>query len=597
MKPQLRDFLQIASIRHITCSPDGAHVAFVSDQSGIAQLYRVSIDANIEPIVLTGYTEPVQFAAYSPTREQIAFGLARGGDERMQIFVYDVATAEVSQLTNQAHVIHRWGGWSPDGTEITYSSNERNGVDFDVYVLNILTQESRCIFAQGGWCDSLGFSSAGRYVFVRVQYTFHRHDAYLVDVHNGDTVQHLTPHEGTAEYENPSWLPNDSGVVFTSSTNREYTAVELYDCVTTQRRTVYAPESDVLCVAVHPTKPIVACVVNSAGYPRLQLRNLTTGEQIVYASLPQHLVREIIWATTGDRIICITEDTTEPTNILVWSMDDDRGWFLSHNTATIPASRYVEPTLEQAVSFDGLKIPFFLFTPKTPLPHKPAIVLVHGGPESQFQAGFHPLVQYFVMLGYAVAAPNVRGSSGYGKTFLALDDREKRMDSVHDLESIHQWLVRSGVAHHKNIAVMGGSYGGYMTLAGLAFQPHLWAAGVDTVGMSNLVTFLQHTASWRRQLREDEYGSLEADRELLTALSPMNAIDRIVAPLLVIHGANDPRVPLAEAEQIVHALKKRERIAELLVYPDEGHGLHKLHNRIDAYTRVADFFDRYLCNT
>jgi dipeptidyl aminopeptidase/acylaminoacyl peptidase len=177
---------------------------------------------------------------------------------------------------------------------------------------------------------------------------------------------------------------------------------------------------------------------------------------------------------------------------------------------------------------------------------------------------------------------------------LALDDKEKRMDSIRDLESLHAFVVANGLADAHRIALMGGSYGGYMTLAGLAFQPQLWAAGIDTVGMSNLVTFLQRTASWRRRLREQEYGSLDTDRELLESLSPLHAIDAIRAPLFVIHGANDPRVPLAEAEQIVEALHQRGRIAELLVYADEGHGLHKFVNRMDAYTRVTAFCEQYV---
>jgi dipeptidyl aminopeptidase/acylaminoacyl peptidase len=192
--------------------------------------------------------------------------------------------------------------------------------------------------------------------------------------------------------------------------------------------------------------------------------------------------------------------------------------------------------------------------------------------------------------------PNVRGSSGYGKAYLALDDREKRMDSVRDLEFLHKALTHRIEIDSKKIALLGASYGGYMVLAGLAFQPDLWAAGVDIVGISNLTTFLQNTSSWRRSIREPEYGYLDRDQEVLKKFSPINAIENVKAPLFIIHGANDPRVPLSEAKQMAERLKMHGREVELLVYPDEGHGLEKLKNRIDAYPKAAAFLDKHLMN-
>jgi dipeptidyl aminopeptidase/acylaminoacyl peptidase len=194
-----------------------------------------------------------------------------------------------------------------------------------------------------------------------------------------------------------------------------------------------------------------------------------------------------------------------------------------------------------------------------------------------------------VARGFAVLAPNVRGSSGYGKRYLALDDVEKRYDSIRDMASIHAWIAASDDLDPERVAIQGGSYGGYMVLAGLAFQPELWAAGVCVVGMSSLVTFLENTASWRRAFREREYGSLEHHRDLLEELSPLNRLDAMRAPLFLIHGVNDPRVPVGEAEQIHAALRGRGVRSELAVYADEGHGLAKLRNRLDAYPRVADF--------
>jgi dipeptidyl aminopeptidase/acylaminoacyl peptidase len=345
---------------------------------------------------------------------------------------------------------------------------------------------------------------------------------------------------------------------------------------------------------VHPDGHTVAVVVNEAGYQRVSLRDVKTGSMLAEDSLPQQLVDEIVWSPTGEHFVCVVDQTTEPANILVWSSREKSSWPVTHYAAHIPRDVFVEPALCVYPSFDGVEIPLFVFTPKVIPEDRPAIVLLHGGPESQFCAGFHPLVQYFVMRGYTVFAPNIRGSRGYGKTFLGLDDLDKRMDSIRDLDYLHRYIAAEQLANPQRIALMGGSYGGYMTLAGLAFQPTLWAAGVDRVGMSNLVTFLENTAPWRRDLREREYGSLTHDRELLASLSPMSVIDQIQNPLLVIHGANDPRIPVAEAEQIVHELQARNRIAELIVYPDEGHGLGKFKNRLHAYERSSAFLDLHV---
>ena len=222
------------------------------------------------------------------------------------------------------------------------------------------------------------------------------------------------------------------------------------------------------------------------------------------------------------------------------------------------------------------------------------IVDVHGGPEGQQRIHFDPIYQYFLHRGYAIFTPNVRGSTGYGRAYSHLDDVEKRMDSVADLAHAVAWLIASGVADPRRIAVLGGSYGGFMVLAALTSYPDLWAAGVDIVGIANFVTFLENTGPWRRKLREAEYGSLERDRALLESISPIHKVEQIRAPLLVIHGANDPRVPIGEAEQIVASIKARGGSVEYLRFEDEGHGIVKLANKLVCYPAIAEFLDEHL---
>jgi dipeptidyl aminopeptidase/acylaminoacyl peptidase len=224
----------------------------------------------------------------------------------------------------------------------------------------------------------------------------------------------------------------------------------------------------------------------------------------------------------------------------------------------------------------------------------PTIVSVHGGPEGQERPGFNALYQYYLSRGYAILATNVRGSTGYGKTYTHLDDVKNREDSVKDLAYAVEWLKTKGSADPKRIAVMGGSYGGYMTMAAITLYPELWAAAVGTVAITNWETFLQNTSGYRRRQREVEYGRLDRDIDFLRSISPIRKMDRIKAPLFVISGRNDPRVPYTEGEQMVKALRDRGAIVEYKLYDDEGHGISKLKNRLDLYPRVADFLDKYM---
>jgi dipeptidyl aminopeptidase/acylaminoacyl peptidase len=267
------------------------------------------------------------------------------------------------------------------------------------------------------------------------------------------------------------------------------------------------------------------------------------------------------------------------------------------DTSGIKQSSFVTPRQIRYKTFDKREISGWYYEPAATRSAKerfPVIVSVHGGPEGQERPGFSPLYQYYLSRGYAILAPNVRGSTGYGKTFTHLDDVKKREDSVKDLAYAVDWLKGPGRADPKRIAVTGGSYGGYMTLAAITLYPHLWAAAVDTVGISNWESFLNNTSSYRRRSREVEYGRLDTDIDFLRSISPLRKVDQIKCPLFVIQGKNDPRVPYTEAEQIVAALRKKGGIVEYKLYDDEGHGVAKLKNRLELYPMVADFLDKYL---
>ncbi len=242
---------------------------------------------------------------------------------------------------------------------------------------------------------------------------------------------------------------------------------------------------------------------------------------------------------------------------------------------------------------DGLRVPYWELTPAHRTP-RGTIVWVHGGPESQALPRFAPVLSFMVGEGWRIVLPNVRGSTGYGRTYVHLDDVRRRMDSVRDLRDLVGALAAQGAAVPGRIGIVGGSYGGFMVLSSITTYPDLWGAAVDVVGIANFVTFLERTGPWRRKVREDEYGSLAHDREFLETISPIHHTDRIRCPLLVVHGTNDPRVPVSEAEQIVAEVRSRGVAVEFLRYDNEGHGLVRRENQVEAYARAAHFLSEYL---
>ena len=284
---------------------------------------------------------------------------------------------------------------------------------------------------------------------------------------------------------------------------------------------------------------------------------------------------------------------TQPTNIWILDTESGESWRATNaSTAGLSTKDFADATLHRYNSFDGLSVPYFKYLPRGDRPENgwPAVLIIHGGPESQIRPSFNPVVQFFVAGGFAVITPNIRGSTGYGRTYMDLDNVEKRLDSIMDIRYLALTLKREDPdIDSDRLVIYGGSYGGFAVLSAITEHPDLWRAAVDIVGISNFVTFLRNTAPWRRSLREAEYGSLERDLATLERVSPIHKVDRIVTPLFIIQGDNDERVPLSESLQIYEKLEKRGVPVKLLRFADEGHGLAKRENRIRAYSEVMEW--------
>ena len=588
MAHDIRDYLEIRTAHPMGFSPDGSKLLVGSNLPGTMQLYRMPSAGGLLTQV-TSFDEPVT-GRYLRTADRIVFGIDEGGNERTQIHLIDDDGSNHVDLTKDPEHIHRPGGTSRDGRLLVHACNRRNGTDFDVFVRDLASGQERCVFDRGGLNWAAGFSPDGRWVGV-IAYTQRPMDAelYLASV-DGDEVVHCTPHGDEAMYGMPAWLPDSSGFYFPSDEDREFASIARYDMASRSWTWALETSWDSSCDVDDVGRNLLV-ETNEEGYSVLRLYDPATLALRTEIELPfRGTVPAAQFSRDGSKLAYSIVGAKIPGDTWVYDVDAQTSRRVTNSPNTV--EEFVEPALHRFASFDDESVPVFVYgSADGP---RPAVVWVHGGPESQERPIFNPIVQYLVSRGYVVLAPNVRGSTGYGKRYHHLDDKRKRLDSVADLASLHAWASAEKIVDPSRVAVMGGSYGGFMTLAALAFQPTLWAAGVDVVGIANWVTFLENQPPWRRRFREREYGSLDDDREFLVSVSPLTHADEIRAPLFVIHGRNDPRVPLVEAEQIHAAVSSKGLASGFLVYDDEGHGLAKLKNRLDAYPKAVDFLDGVL---
>jgi len=633
-------YLNIRAAYGPSFSPDGQHIAFLTNITGVPQVWRIAVGGGW-PDQLTFFGDRCGFVAYSPTDDQMVFGLDAGGNERQQLFLLSLSDGGqvIRPLTDEPEAIHSFGGWSHDGKRIAWTANRREARHFDVYVQDVASTEATCVWQAEGMNQVAGWSPDDRQlVVVRAQSSFDQ-DLYLLDLPSG-AVHHLTPHEGQVRYGSVTWADDGRGLYLVSDRGREFLALAHLDLAgesgddghaplrflvtpnhdssrrpaksaayppdVTVRQEQSGADWDVETLALSPDGHRLAYLTNVEGYSYLTALDVAASRSLPLPVLSSGVLdppflyrwgRRLAFSPDGRKLAFAFSSPRHNPDVWVVDLETGTATQITHSSrAGIRQDSFAEPELVRYRSFDGLEIPAFLYLPPGAArdDRLPVVVEVHGGPEAQRRAEFNPLYQYFASRGYAVLAPNVRGSTGYGLTYTHLDDVERRMDSVADLAHGARWLAERGIADPRRIAVMGGSYGGFMVLAALTTYPELWAACVDIVGIANFVSFLENTGPWRRHLREAEYGSLAHDRAFLQSISPIHHVDKIKAPLMVIHGANDPRVPIGEAEQIVEALRARSVPVEYLRYEDEGHGLVKLKNRLDAYPKVADFLDRCL---
>jgi len=592
--PDIEAFMQIGYAGSPQISPDGKVVYFLSNSSGVAQIYRLD-RTDGWPYQLTVFSEGVNFYTLSPTGTSIICGVGMGGNENSQLWYLDAATGAARALTASPEVRHGSPSWTSDGKTIFFNSNEANGKDFYIYRMDVASGKKSLLVQMEGWNGAGDVSDDDKNLIVVHASSNVNTDLYLVDTARGRRT-HLTPHQGDVLVQGAQFDTDGKRIYMLSNDNPDGISRRAVLDIATRKVAFLDPENpwEVESLGISPDRRILGWGVNEDGYLRLRLLDLARNQEIPAPPMDGQIGG---FAFSRRNTLAFNfSSATSTSDVWLWNWNAPELTKISRSTyAGIDPSQFVAPQLVRYPSFDGTEIPAFLYLPPdyragTPVPF---IIHAHGGPESQFRPAFIRHFQYLLLHGYGILAPNVRGSSGYGKAFMALDNYKNRLDSVKDLKAGVDYLIEEGYSAPGMLAVKGGSYGGYMTLAAITEYPDLFSAAIDEVGIANYVTFLENTAAYRRALREAEYGPL-TDKAFLESISPIHKADRIRTPLLVIHGENDPRVPVGEARQIAAAITAGGGEVDTLIFPDEGHGVAKRPNVLVLYRRMVEFLDHYL---
>lgn len=604
VRERLRQYVNTRGASFQDFAPDGG-VLIVTRFADAAQVHLVGQPLGMRR-QLTFYPDTVGGASVRPGARAFAFSKDQGGDEFFQAYLYDMATGRVTQFSEPGFR-NTDGVWSRDGALLAWSRASKESRNFDILIADPANPASRRVVLKGeGAVSPVDWAPDGSQILVAQGVSVTKSRLFILTVATG-ALRELTPELNVA-YSGGAFSADGKSIFVISDEGSDFARLVQLD-VATGARTPLSPADlnwDVENFDVSRDGQRIAYTVNVGGASELRLMDLrlrSATRALPAPVLPPGVIGGFAWDDAGQRLGLTLNSATSPSDVHVY---DVRTRTLTRWTESevggLDAATFVAPRLVRFPTFDSAsggpkEITAWVYAPRTPGPH-PAIVSIHGGPESQARPSFSSTIQYWVNeLGVAVVVPNVRGSTGYGKAFVELDNGFKREDSVKDIGALLDWMgtQRQSFDMSKVIAY-GGSYGGYMVYASMQMYPQRFAAGVDIVGISSFVTFLENTSGYRRDLRRVEYGDERdpAMRAHLTKISPMTNASKIVKPMFIVQGFNDPRVPYTEAEQMLAALRRNNVEAWFMMAKDEGHGFAKKGNQEAQREAETLFFQKIL---
>jgi len=588
-----RRFLPVAQL-----TPDGERVLFVSNISGQFNLWAVDLDGGWPEQLTTFLDNTVRGVA---VREDgtILFNADHDGDEFHQLYRIPAEGGWPEQLTDAAQVQHEITGsaWAPDGKSFAFAGNLRTPTDGEVFIWREGEAEPRYLFGEGMYTFAISFSPDGTKLLAIEFRSNSDMSLWVIDVASGDATE-ATPHEGDVKFMPGPWARDGSGFYVLTDEGREFAGLTFHDLATGARESIASPDHDIEEVVGSADGRVIAWLENVDGWARVQVRDVEKGVDLPPPRLPKGAVSVLgaglSLSRDGSRLALVWDEPTRPPEVFV--VDTATGDALpvtESRAAGLSSLELRAPELIRYPSFDGREIPAWLYRPDADGP-SPFALLIHGGPEAQERPIFRPYVQYLLSRGIGVLATNIRGSTGYGKTYQTLIHHDWGGGDLEDWRHAAEWLKAQPFVDGDRLAVFGGSYGGFATLTCVTRLPEYWRAAVDIVGPSNLVTFVRAVPpQWLRFMAE-WVGDPDTEEEFLRERSPITYVDQVRAALMVIQGAKDPRVVKSESDQMVERLRERGAEIEYVVFDDEGHGFTRYANEVRAYRLTCEWLESRL---
>ncbi len=594
----IEQFMATTSVSGASFSRDEKQILFSSNASGIFNAYVLPVGGGTPRALTNSTTDSTYAVGFFYNDDRILFTRDQGGNEQNHLFVRELDGSE-RDLTPGAKLKAGFAGWQPDGNAFYVVTNERDPKYFDLYKYDARTYARSMVYQNETGQTVSAISRDGRWLALGKPNTTADSDIYLYNVETRE-IKHISPHQGTASYSAQDFDPESKRLLFTTNDGGEFTRVRAYDLATGAVTEVEKADWDILGTGYSRNGRHRISYVNEDGSIRLRVLDAAGGKPVALPTTSGGEIRGAVFSPSANLMAFYVNGDRSPNNLYVHDFRTKKTTQLTRSLSPeIDPNDLVEAEVVRFKSFDGMVIPSIFYKPKgaSNLNKVPAVVYVHGGPGGQTMRGYSAQIQYLVNHGYAVLGINNRGSSGYGKTFFTADDRKHGMEPLWDCVEAKTWLASLGWVDPERIGIMGGSYGGYMTLAAMAFRPEAFKVGIDIFGVSNWIRTLESIPPYweaQRKALYDEIGDPVKDKAFLTATSPLFHAANIRKPLMVIQGANDPRVIKPESDEIVEAVKKNNVEVEYVVFPDEGHGFSKKKNQAVASAKIREFLDKHL---
>jgi dipeptidyl aminopeptidase/acylaminoacyl peptidase len=594
----IEDFMDTTRIRGASFSSDESAILVSSDETGIVNVYSIGVTSGERRAVTRSTNDSTYGISYFPKDNRVLFTRDKGGDEHNHIFVREVDGTE-KDVTPGEKLKAEFAGWARDDRAFYIQTNERDKRFFDLYRVDAKTYEPTKIYEDTTGYQLGDISDDGKWLAFGKPNTTADSDAYVYNIATKE-MKHISAHEGTARYDVAAFDRTSKWLYFLTDDREEFSRVKRYELATGKSEEVERAKWDIMFTYFSYNGKYRVSGINEDGRTVIKVYEHATGRPVRLPKMPEGEIGSVTISRSEKLMAFYLNSDRQPGNLHVY---DFGSGVVKRLTDTL--SKKIDPTdlvdskVVRFKSFDGLQIPNILYKPHraTTRSKAPALVWVHGGPGGQTRKGYSAQIQYLVNHGYVVLGINNRGSSGYGKTFFTADDQKHGREPLWDCVAAKKYLESLPYVDREQIGIIGGSYGGYMVLAALAFQPDVFDCGVDVFGVSNWLRTLENTPPWWEAFKKalyQELGNPAKDREMLQAISPVFHADKIRKPLLVLQGANDPRVVKAESDDIVAAVRKNNVPVEYVIFDDEGHGFTKKKNQITGYKATLVFLDRHL---